>query len=169
MPVVIVAILQSLVYLASVPVFAAFSLSVRDGLRFGAGASVFERRFALRRAEAKTMPEKKRRKSGPRLVVRAAKRLRGMDIRLRGRVCLGDAAATATACGALRALAAALGARARRVEVDVAPLFGEDGLRVDLEGMIRLRAGQIMSAIAVSGINDILRRIALWKDTRLKA
>lgn len=169
MPVLIVAILQALVYLASVPVFAAFNLSVRDGLRFGVGMSAFERRFALRRAEAKHPSKKQRRKNGARLLLRAAKRLRGMDVRLRGRVCLGDAAATATACGALRALAAALGPRAGRVEVDVAPLFGEDGLRVDLEGMIRLRSGQIMSAIAVSGINDILRRIAKWKDTRLKA
>lgn len=167
---VVVAVLQSLVYLWAVPVCVAFRLSTRGDLRFGVGVSAFRRRAALRRAKAKPLTLRRRRRGkGERLLWRAIRRLRGADIRLRGRISLGDAAATATACGALRALAAALGSHAGRVEADIAPLFGENDLCVDLTGMIRLRSGQIMNAIAMSGIDSISRRIAKWTDTRLKA
>ena len=67
------------------------------------------------------------------------------------------------------ALAAAVGSHAGRVEADITPLFGENDLCVDLTGMIRTRSGQIMNAIAMSGIDSISRRIAKWTDTRLKA
>ena len=168
---VVVAVLQSLVYLRAVPVCVAFRLSTRGALRFGVGVSAFRRRAALRRAKAKPLALRRRRrgKGGARLLWRAIGRLRGADIRLRGQVSLGDAAATATACGALRALAAAVGSHAGRVEADITPLFGENDLCVDLTGMIRTRSGQIMNAIAMSGIDSISRRIAKWTDTRLKA
>ena len=171
MPVVIVAILQTLVYLSTVPICAAFSLSTRNGLRIGVGVSAFERRFALRRAEADGLPAKGRRRGRKvgRLLWRSAKRLRGARIRLQGRLDLGDAAATATACGALRAVVAALGSRVGRVEVNVVPLFAGDGLCVELTGMIRLRSGQIISVIAMNGIDSISRRLAKWTDIRLKA
>ena len=75
-------------------------------LRIGVGVSAFERRFALRRAETDGLPAKGRRRGRKvgRLLWRSAKRLRGARIRLQGRLDLGDAAATATACGALRAV-----------------------------------------------------------------
>ena len=171
MPVVIVAILQALFYLSAVPICAAFSLSTCGGLRFGVGISAFERRFALRRARSGTPPASRRRRdrSAGKLLWRAARRLRGARIRVQGHLDLGDAAATATACGAIQAIAAALGSRAGRVEVDIAPLFAGDSVCVELTGMIRLRSGQIMSVIAMSGIESISRRLARWTDTRLKA
>ena len=64
---------------------------------------------------------------------------------------------------ALRALGAG------RAEVDVAPVFDGDGLCLELQGMIRLRFGQIMWAMAESRLENIRRRIARWTDIRLKA
>ena len=161
MPVILVAVLEALVYLASVPLWGAFVLSTEGGVRFGVGVSAFELRAALRRARRRRALEKPRGK-GPGLSWDVLRRVRGARARIRGRVGLGDAAATALACGALRALGAG------RVAVDVAPVFDGDGLCLELTGMIRLRSGQIMRAMAVSRIDSIRRRIAKWKDTRLK-
>ncbi|MBQ6345978.1 MAG: DUF2953 domain-containing protein, partial [Clostridia bacterium] len=83
--------------------------------------------------------------------------------RVAGRLGLGDAVSTALACGALRALGAG------RAVVDVTPVFDGDGLCLELQGMIRLRSGQIMWAMAMSRFENIRRRIARWTDTRLKA
>jgi hypothetical protein len=55
------------------------------------------------------------------------------------------------------------------VEVDVAPVFDGDDLCLELQGMIRLRSGQIMRAMAMSQLVNIRRRIARWTNTRLKA
>ena len=165
----LVAIAQLMLYLASIPLCGAFSLSTRNGLRLGVGVSAFERGVALRRARQGRPLPKPRDRMDPKRSWQVVKRLRGADIRLHGSLGLGDAAATAWACGALRALAAALGAHAGRVEVDVAPRFDGADLHVELTGMIRLRTGQIMSAIARDGIDHIHRRIAQWTDTRLKA
>ena len=167
MPIILAAILETLLYLSAVPLCAAFTLSTEHGLRFGVGLSLFDRRAALRRAR-KCRPVKTRRR-GAGSAWRIALRLRGAHIRLQGRLGLGDAAATALACGALRALAASLGSAAGRVTVDVAPLFDAPGPCLALTGMIRLRTGQIMTAMAKRQIDRIHRRIARWTDTRLKA
>lgn len=167
MLVYIVAAGEALFYLASVPLCAAFYLSLGDGLRFGSGLGAFERRFALRRARRNGGAGKGR--GGGRLAWRVLGRLRGMGVSLRGSLGLGDAAATALACGALRALGAAMAARAARVEIDVAPLFDAAEPRLELQGMIRARSGQIIAAAARSGIDELNRRIAKWTDTRLKA
>ena len=90
-------------------------------------------------------------------------------MRLEGRLCLGDAASTALACGALEALAAALGAALGRVELNVAPDFQDSALRAELWGMIRVRSGQIIVAAAQSGIDKLNGRIAQWISTRSKA
>ena len=169
MPILITALIELSIYLAAVPVCAAFSLSTEGGLRLGVGFSAFERRVALRRARRGRPLRRPRSRTGPKRFFKALKRLRGADIRLQGRLGLGDAAATATACGALAALAAALGGQLGRVRVDVAPLFDEAVPRIDLQGMIRVPSGQIISAIALNGANDIQRRIAQWTDIRLKA
>lgn len=169
MLILLVALAQSLFYLASVPVCAAFCLSARGGLRLGVGVSIFERRFALRRARRLDTLDKKPKKRGDARIWRLLRRLRGMGLGLRGRLGLGDAAATALACGALRGLTAALGGRARRVEIDIAPVFCDSEVVVELSGMIRASAGQIITAIASIGIDDINRRIGKWKGIPSKA
>lgn len=167
MPILLTAILETLFYLLSVPLNAAFALSTADGVRWGVGVSAFELRPALRRAR-EYRPVKRRLKSGAKPSWQFIRRLRGARIRLRGRLGLGDAAATAVACGALRGLASALAARAGRVEVDVTPVFAGE-VCLELTGMIRLRAGQIMTAMALSQIENIHRRIARWTSIPLKA
>lgn len=159
MPVIIVAVLETLVYLLAVPLYGAFSLCAEGEVRWGVGVSAFGLRGALRRARRYRAGGK----GGPGLSWDAVRRLRGARARVRGRLGLGDAAATALACGALRALGAG------RVEVDVTPVFDGDGLCLELQGMIRLRSGQIMRAMAMSQLDNIRRRIARWTDTRLKA
>ena len=166
MPIILTAILETLIYLLSVPICGAFTLSMAQGVRFGVGVSAFRLGAALRRARA-GKPVKKRRSRGG--AWRILRRLRGARIRVVGRLGLGDAAQTALACGTLRALGTALGAAAGRVSVDVTPVFSGDAPCLELTGMIRLRTGQIMTAIVKNQIDDIHRRIARWTDTRLKA
>ena len=169
MLVYLIALFQALMYLAAVPVCAAFCLSAGDGVRLGVGVSVFERRFALRRARRfDAFPPKKPKRRGGKRAWGVLRNLRGLGVGLRGRLCLGDAAATALACGALRALAAALGTRARRVEIDIDPEFSSAEFRVELQGMIRVRAGQIITAAARSGFDKINRRVAQWTSTPSK-
>jgi len=159
MPILITALIESLIYLAAVPVNGAFVLSTSNGVRFGVGVSAFGLRGAVRRARRYRAGGKGGR--GPSWDV--VRRLRGARIRIRGRLGLGDAAATALACGALRALGAG------GAVVDVAPVFDGNGLCLELQGMIRLRSGQIIRAMAMSQLENIRRRIARWTNTRLKA
>lgn len=159
MPILLAAIIETLIYLAAIPVSGAFVLSTANGLRYGVGVGVFGLRGALRRARRYRAGGK----GGPGLSWDVVRRLRGARIRVRGALGLGDAASTALACGALRALGAG------RAVVDVTPVFDGDGLCLELQGMIRLRSGQIMWAMAMSQLENIRRRIARWTDTRLKA
>jgi len=159
MPILITALIESLIYLAAVPVNGAFVLSTSNGVRFGVGVSAFGLRGAVRRARRYRAGGK----GGPGLSWGMVRRLRGARIRVRGALGLGDAASTALACGALRALGAG------RAVVDVTPVFDGDGLCLELQGMIRLRSGQIMWAMAMSRFENIRRRIARWTDIRLKA
>ena len=162
---------QALVYLAAVPLHLAVCLRTRDGLRYGVGFSAFERRFA-QRAALRRLARGARRKAKPgkppvRPPSGMLRRLRPEGILLRGRLCLGDAAATALACGALRSLEAGLRGAATVVRLRVAPDFS-DTPAAELQGMIRIRAGQIIYAAARGGIDDAKGRIAQWKNTRLK-
>ena len=159
MPVMIVAVVETLLYLLAVPFYWVFTLSAREGVRFGAGVSAFALRGAARRARRYRAVGK----GGLGLSWDVLRRLRGARIRVRGRLGLGDAGTTALACGALRALGAG------RAAVDVTPVFDGDGLCLELQGMIRLRSGQIIRAMAVSRLDNIRRRIARWTDIRLKA
>ena len=153
MLVYLVALFEALAYLSAVPVCAAFWVSTEGGLRAGVGLGLFERRFAYRRARSNSKPlaegkPKDGKRGGMGRGLTLLRRLSIDSVSLRGSLGLGDAAATALACGALQALAASLGARASRVELAIAPDFSGDGLRAELRGMIRARAGQIILAAA---------------------
>ena len=142
MPIYLVAAMQSLLYLASVPVCVTFCVSDEGGLKAGTGAGAFNARRALKRARQAMI------KSGPRVkkrvpvkaLLRLVMRLRFERVSVKGRLGLSDAAATALACGGLAALGSALRARSGSVEVDVAPAF--DGPRLELRGMARAQIGR---------------------------
>jgi len=161
MPVILAALIEALIYLLAVPLNAAFALSTEGGLRWGVGISAFDVRAALRRA--RLCRPVRRRRPGRGGALDAWRLLRGARIRLSGRLGLGDAAATALACGALRSL------NGRRVTVDVAPDFSSPAPCLELQGMIRLRTGQIMIAMAKRQIDSIRRRIDRWTDIPSKA
>ena len=157
MVIILIAIVEALGYLSAVPVCGAFFLNTEGGLRLGVGVSAFERRFALRRAQRRAgLPLPAGKKAAGPLLRRALPHLRIDALSLRGSLCLGDAAHTALACGALRALPSLLAARAGKVEIAVAPDFDGDAPRVRLQGMIRVRFGQIIAAAAKGGIDALL-------------
>ena len=160
MPILLTVVDETLLYLLSIPLNAAFTLNTAGGVRWGVGFSAFGAGAALRRARLCRPVKKRRGRGGAKY---AGRLLRGARIRVRGRLGLGDAAATALVCGALRA------AGGGRVTVDVAPVFSEAAPCLELQGMIRLRTGQIMTAIASTQIENIRRRIARWTDIRSKA
>lgn len=170
MPVYLTALIEALVYLGAVPVCAAFCLGTGDRPCLGVGISLFSPGAALRAARKRPLRAKP---SGPKIGLprlwRALRRLRMDTVVLEGRLCLGDAAATAMACGALTALTASLGTRAARLEIKLAPDFESSAMEVALQGMIRARFGQIMIAAASGELTNIKGKISAWTDTRLKA
>lgn len=164
MIVYLIAVLESLAYLAAVPVCAVFCVSGEGGLKAGAGVGAFRARGALRRARrAMAGGRRRRRQRGEvKRALALLRRLKLTRISLRGQLGLGDAAATALLSGALTALAAALRGRTKRLDLRLSPDFSGE-LRVELRGMICARAGQIMLAAAQSGFNEITGRIAHGK------
>lgn len=163
MLVYLVALAQALVYLAAVPVCAAFCVTSRDGLRAGSAVGVFRAKKTLLRARrAMHAPRRKGKKPALRRALAVLRRVQLGKIALRGTLALGDAAATALACGALTSLAASLLPRAESLEIRLTPDFSGD-LRLEIQGMIRVRAGQIILAAAHSGIDEIRGRIAHGK------
>ena len=147
-------LLQSLLYLASIPVCVAFCASDEGGLKAGTGAGAFSARRAMLRARrdmAGLPAHSKRPRIPAKPLLRLLMRTRFERVRLKGRLGLSDAAATALACGGIMALGSALRARTGDVEVDVAPAF--DGPRLELRGMARARIGQIIVAAAKAQFN----------------
>lgn len=158
----IVALAEALFYLCAVPVHLAVRL---EGLRAGAGLAVFEGRSAFRRArrDAASKPEGRSKAPDLRRALRVLARMELESVRLTGRVALGDAAATALACGGLNGLARSFRGRTRRMRVDVRPDFGSD-IALELDGMIRARSGQIILAALRVWIEEVFP----WTTIRLK-
>jgi len=134
MLVILVAALETLFYLCSIPV----SLSVRlDDFKAGSRLSVFGARL------------KKRKGKGPNAmhVLKVIRRIRFEQLEARGQVCLGDAAATALLCGGMTAALNALPARRKRVRLT--PDFSSEHIALHLNGMLRARSGQIILAMLI--------------------
>lgn len=167
------AIAAFLFYFNAIPVKFALTLSISSGVRFGAGASVFEGRFALRGALRRARREKvrkspKRKKPSVaqlRALLKAArylvKHMRIERLRAEGRVCAGDAAQTALLCGCAHALEGALSPLALpgAVRFSLAPDFSGSASDVTLSGMVSLRLGHIMLAALIAAGYDLRRRI----------
>lgn len=145
MLVYIVAVMESLFYLLAVPVHLCLAL---DGGRVGAGIAAFDPVAALKRSRRRLESSGEDSGEGPgfRQVWAVLRRLRFDSLELTGQVSLGDAAATAMACGGLNGLGRCLRNRARRMRVDVKPDFS-DHLQLTLRGMACARTGQIILAV----------------------
>ena len=173
-------------YLSAVPVKFALMLRVSNRPGFGAGTSVFEGRFALKKANRRALGEKKHlpwKRFGadlsklPSKIKFARHFLKSVhleSLHARGRIGLPDAAQTALACGFARAAEGALGActgpGAVRFAVD--PDFSGGGIDLVLWGMFSVSAGHIMLG-ALNGAWEIIsdaisRRIQQWTSTPLK-
>ena len=125
-----VAALESLFYLCAIPV----KLSVRlEDFRARSQLSVFGKRLGKGK--------------GPKAMraFRIIRRIRFERMEVQGQISLGDAAATALACGGLTALINALPSQSKRVELT--PDFSSDRIVLHLNGMLRARSGQIILAM----------------------
>ena len=169
----LIALMQTLFYLAAVPLHLAVLIQGAPGPRLAAGLAPFSPAAAARRARRalKAPPKpKKARHSGGRAALRTLfKARKDAEILLTGQVALGDAAATALACGALNGLGAALRGALPRLRVDVRPDFSASDVRAVFRGMIRLRAGQIMLALFRAEWELVKGRFFPWKGNRSRA
>ena len=145
MLVIMVAVLEALFYLCSIPVKLAVKL---DGFKAGTQLSVFGTRL------------KKGGGKGPDVtrVLKVLRRIRFERLEVRGRICMGDAAATALLCGGMTAALKCLPARRKRV--NLTPDFTSDHITLHLNGMLRARSGQIILAMLKVWIEDNVIRIS---------
>ena len=173
-------------YLSAVPVKLALMLRVSNRPGFGAGAAIFEGRYALRRAGRRTLGEKKHLpwkradkdiRKNP-IALRTSrlllKSMRVESICAQGRIGLPDAAQTALACGFVRSAEGALGAwiGPGAVRFDLEPDFAGGGIDLVLWGMFSIHIGQIILA-ALNGARETIsdfvsRRIQQWTSIPLK-
>ena len=160
MLVYVVALAELLAYASAVPGCLTFRLRGPSDARFAAAVGL----FAPRRPKAGRSDH--RRGGGPDKagLLRALMRLRFSRVRLRGELCLGDAAATALLWGVASGLGGALGGRARRLDLRLRPDFAGRDIRVALDGMIVAPAGQIMWAV----FREKIRRAHPWRGIPLK-
>ena len=158
----LIAALEAAFYLMAVPLNAALRFESQGGPRLGMGLSAFASGRAARQARQRLRrlrPRKRRAlpKGSLRLAARFFRELKPEEVRLTGRVSLGDAAATALFCGGLNALGQSLRGPMPVVCVGVRPDFS-GAARVELQGMIRVRTGHIMLAAAKTGAAYIRRK-----------
>jgi len=172
-----VAAAVTLFYLSAIPVHVSFFLRVGVDTRFGLGISIFEPRLAFRRSlkqNAGLKPPKLTEKLHPADILSS---IRTMLKHLRiERICLdgifgsGDAAVTALVCGGISSIHCALhGMQKGIVHLNLQPDFSADRLRVDLSGMISLRAGHIMIAALLGAIQYGSRRFKAWTSIPSRA
>ena len=164
-------------YLTSIPVHIAFQLRIGADSRFGLGVSIFEPRFARRHAldEGATFkPPKLPKKLHPLDALSAAKtvlaHIKIDRVRLDGVFGSDDAAVTALVCGGVSSLSCALrSALGRGVRLNLQPDFSSSSLRVELSGMISMRAGHIMIAALLGAFQYGSRRFKEWTSIPSKA
>lgn len=165
-----IAALDALIYLYHLPLHLAFCLAWRDGLRTGSGLAPMSAGAAMAKAVRAMGGEKGPRGRGPlrRLARELLGRTRIDAANLTGRLSLGDAAATALACGALEALGSGLRAALPCLEVRLQPDFGGDSVYLEARGMLTVRAGHIMTAAARHALDTSIRRMKAWTSTPLR-
>ena len=159
-----------LFYAAAIPVHITFRLQTDADVPFRFGISLFEpcRSFkpVQRREKRFRLPGKLHPADAFLSVKTALKRLRIERIILNGSFGSGDAAATALICGSISAIGCMI---CKYAALRLTPDFSADRLRVDLTGMISLRAGHIMTAALFGAIQYGSRRFKAWTGIPLKA
>lgn len=166
----------ALFYFSAIPIHIAFLLRLGADNRLSLGVSLFESRFALRRAsENKTgfrppkAPENLNLADSFRAAMSALKHLKPELLRLDGAIGTSDAALTALLCGSIASLGCALSCSFNHIRIDIRPDFSADHPRADLTGMISVRIGHIMIAALVGAIQYGSRRIKRWTSIPLNA
>lgn len=169
-----VAAAVTLFYLSAIPVHIAFRISIGADSRFSVGISLFEPHFALRHTVRPNLKARRLKNEHPldklKSALSALKRLKPECIRLGGVFGSDSAALTALVCGGANALGCSLpGAARNRVKISIQPDFSSDRLRMELTGMISVRAGHIMTAALFGALQYGSRRLKQWTGTLLKA
>ncbi len=167
----------TLFYLAAIPVHIAVHLHIGSDFRFGFGISIFEPRFAMDRAlrpKASPKPPKLPKTLDKTDALRAARSaLRHLKIdrlSLDGVFGADDAAVTALVCGGVSSLSCAMQcAVGRGVRMNLRPDFSANRLRIELTGMISVRAGHIMTAALLGAFQYASRRFKAWTSIPSKA
>ena len=169
-----------LYYFSAIPVKLAITLHISGQPGFGAGASIFEGRYALNSARLRSMGLKKHLpwkktemdlKKGPLLsaLLKSGKHLlkhvRLEYLRAEGRICTSDAAQTALICGCAHALEGALLpiVPPNTLQLRLEPDFSSGSSDVILCGMVSVQAGHIMLAALIGAWNFAIRSISHGK------
>ena len=180
MSVYIAAILVFLYYIAAIPVKFAVSLRICDHPAFGAGASVFEGRYARNSARLRALGLKKhlpwkktemdlQKSAALTAFLKAAKHLfrhtKLEQLHAEGRISSQDAARTALICGCAQSLEGALLpiVPPNTVQIRLTPDFSAGSSDVFLLGMVSVQAGHIMLAALIGAWNFIIRSISHGK------
>ena len=176
----IAAAIVFLYYFSAIPVKLAIILHISARPGFGAGASVFEGRYAFNSAHLRCLGLKKRLpwkraetdlQRGPALTAflksgkYLLKHIRLEQLRAEGRVSSSDAARTALVCGCTRVLEGSLLpiASPGRVQLRLEPDFSSGVSDVLFCGMVSVRAGHIMLAALIGAWNFTIRSISHGK------
>lgn len=178
MIVYLVAAIETLIYLSAIPLHIAIYIRTTDGFAVSAGFSLFEKRFAQRRAfrrlgRAQKAKRKRRSdKSMPRrvrLILHMLRHMEHISIHFKGAMCLGDAASTALIYGSIQSLRYTLHPFYPNLSLDILPDFNGEKSHVEIQGMISLHTGQIIYAALSGAVKNTNRRVKQWISIRLKA
>lgn len=172
-----VAAAQILFYLNAIPIRLILLIESENGVQFGFGVALFEKRFAWRRALANMgLPQKQRGTPSVEklskhkaLLFHFFKALHFDELSFHGEVAFKDAAATALICGSFTIFEYILRPFFPKLSLQIAPQFNKSAPHIHLNGMISLRTGQIISAVTISALYYVNRRISQWINSRLKA
>ena len=174
MTVYIAAALVFLSYCFAIPVKFALSLHISAHSGFGTGISIFEGRYALKRARLRSLGLKKHlpwKKAELDLKKNAAltaalkasrhllKHMQVESLRAYGHISFPDAAQTALVCGCARSLEAILISHTQpgTVQIKLDPDFSSGQSNVFLCGMVSVQTGHIMLAALIGAWNYITR------------
>ena len=171
-----VALLETLVYLCAIPLHVAVFFHTENGIKVSAGFSLFEKRFAQKRAYRRlTKDNSKHPKDAhafpyhARLLIRILLRLRYGRIYVHGSFSTGDAAHTALIMGSINAIEYALRPFIPHMYLNISPNFNASISYARFDGMISLRSGQIILAAISGAMKNTGRRIAKWINIPSKA
>jgi len=173
----LIAAAVSAFYLAAIPIHIAVRLRIGADNHFGLGVSLFHSASAVQQSMKPFKPPKKRKsmkKPHPVDALASAKsalsHIRFDRLSLDGVLGTDDAAVTALICGGASALGCALLRTADgHLHLNLRPDFSSAHLRIELTGMITLRAGHIITAALSGAYQYGSRRFKAWTSIPSRA